>query len=126
VSYSEQRSPEREQKYDEPVCGVTFAELATAAYSLIQNESFWPSHLLVDYPSFKPKDIFQSDLACLLVDLTAFACLNLLRKRHGMEPLTDVHPLARLAEVAEGKDGHAHPSGHGTDDQEAGDDLQAG
>ena len=95
----DQRSPEREQAYGEDrVCGVTFADLSMAAWGIIQNPGFWPAHYKEEH---KIRQLHESELAVMLVDLSLFAALNLLRKRQGLEPLTEVPPLVRLAEIAE-------------------------
>ena len=100
MSLSEKRSIEREQLYaEERVCGVTFGGLNAASYAMIQNPSFWPEAYR---ERFTFEELMRSEMTVMLVDLTTFACLNMLRRKNGLEPLTDLHPLAQLADQADG------------------------
>jgi hypothetical protein len=95
---SEKRSVEREERYrKDRVCGVTFADLNANAYAMLQNKQFWPEQ----FQDVTLEELLQSDFFCLIVDLTTFACLNLIRRKNGLEPLTELHPLQRLADQAE-------------------------
>lgn len=92
MSY-DRRSIERELKYvNDVVCGITWHGIREETLRLAEQDGFLPTHL---------GKIEKSSLFRVLIDFTAFAAMNLLRKRNGLEPLTEIAPLVQLAEVLE-------------------------
>ena len=92
MSY-DKRSIERERKYvNDVVCGITWHGIREEALRLAEAGGFLPTHI---------GKVEKSSLMRVLMDFTAFAAMNLLRKRNGLEPLTEISPLVQLAEALE-------------------------
>lgn len=92
---NDRRSIDRERKYrDDPVCGITFDDVITETYRLLYIKGFIA-------PLYDTNDLKNSHRTSMMVELTAFAAMNLLRRRNGLEPLTEVPPLIQLAEAAD-------------------------
>ncbi len=94
----DRRSLERETRLmDEKVFGVSFGDIISEAVMLAQRDGFVPSL----YPKGK---VLASEVSVVVMELTAFAAINLLRKRNGLEALTKVPPLVSLGELAPDSD----------------------
>ena len=70
------------EKAGESVCGVTFDAIRREAIQMIQTPGFLPQH--IDQKAF-----LASEGTLILVELAAFAAMNVIRRENGMPELID-------------------------------------
>jgi len=71
-------------------------------WHVLSNPELWPSI----YRDEVAAEIRKSELMSVIIELSAFAALDHLRRRNGLNPLTSAHPLEELAkEAADGLHG---------------------
>lgn len=94
------RSFEREKKYnDDKVCGITFEEIVKEAIEIAKCGDFIPP--ISGYFTLPSNSVFENKFALIICEFTAFAAMNILRRRNGLEPMTDISALEQLADLPE-------------------------
>lgn len=92
------RSVERERLYNkESVCNITFQDIVKEAQDIASCDGFLPQ--VSGYFALPTKNVFDNQFALMICEFTAFAAINLLRRRNNLEPLTEISPLIQLAEM---------------------------
>lgn len=70
------------EKAGESVCGVTFDEIRKEAMEMLATPGFLPSH-------YDREHVVESELVQTMVELAAFAAMNVIRRHNGMPELID-------------------------------------
>jgi len=70
------------EKAGESVCGVTFGEIVEETIRMIGTPGFLPK-------IYNREEILASDEPVVLIELAAFAAMNVIRRHNGMPELID-------------------------------------
>jgi hypothetical protein len=71
------------EKAGESVCGVTFDEVRKEAMQMLATPGFLPQ-------CYDREHVVESELVQTMVELTAFAAMNVIRRHNGMPELVDL------------------------------------